>query len=189
MPTSPRRRHPANRGGTHGSRPTGDDGEPPVGDGVPDVPFCAAHVPHCRGGRRCPPMAAPPTGSRLSKNLLGYKYRREGYHRLARANTPDSVSFRRFLPFSPWRASASLQRNVARQHRREYADSARLRLKNQKSLENPSLSGAGSFAGAEMRPDKERPAENTIVLSRDLTLYGPISARQNRVCPCQAMVR
>ena len=26
------------------------------------------------------------------------------------------------------------------------------------------------------------------VLSRDLTLYGPISARQNRVCPCQSMV-
>ena len=23
------------------------------------------------------------------------------YHRLTRANTPDSVSFRRFLPFSP----------------------------------------------------------------------------------------
>ena len=63
----------------------------------------------------------------LSKNLPGYKYRREGYHRLARANTPDSVSFRRFLLFSPWLAPASL------------------RLKNQKSLENPSLAGAKQF--------------------------------------------
>ena len=39
-----------------------------------------------------------------------------------------------------------------------------------------------------MRPDKERPVENTAVLSRDLTPYGRISARQNRVCPCQPMV-
>ena len=92
------------------------------------------------------------------------------YHRSTRANTPDSASFRRFLPFSPCWASA--QR----------------RLKNQKSLENTSLPGAGSFVGAEMCPDKERPAENTAVLSRDLTQYGRISARQNRVCPCQSMV-
>ena len=73
------------------------------------------------------------------------KYPVSPHHRLARANTPDSVSFRRFLLFSPWRAPASLQRNVARQHRREYADSARLRLKKQKSLENPSLAGAEQF--------------------------------------------
>ena len=92
------------------------------------------------------------------------------YHRLTRANTPASASFRRFLSFSPWRALA------------------RLRLKNQKSLEYPSLADADSFAGAEMRPDKERPVENTAVLSRDLTPYGRISARQNRVCPCQPMV-
>ena len=67
------------------------------------------------------------TGLCLSKNLHGYKYRREGYHRLARANTPDSVSFRRFLLFPPWRAPA------------------RLRLKKQKLLENPSLAGAEQF--------------------------------------------
>jgi len=95
-----------------------------------------------------------------------YKYN----HRLTRANTPDSASFRRFLLFSSWLAPASL------------------RLKKQKSLENTSLPGAGSFVGAEMCPDKERPAENTAVLSRDLTRYGCISARQNRVCPCQSMV-
>ena len=49
------------------------------------------------------------------------------YHRLTRANTPDSVSFRRFLPFSPWLAPASL------------------RLKKQKSLENTSPAGARQF--------------------------------------------
>ena len=49
------------------------------------------------------------------------------HHRLTRANTPASVSFRRFLPFSPWRASA------------------RLRLKSQKSLVNSSLAGALQF--------------------------------------------
>ena len=74
-------------------------------------------------------MKKRPDGAlfRLSKNLPGYKYRREGYHRLARANTPDSVSFRRFLPFSSWLAPASL------------------RLKSQKSLENTSLAGAKQF--------------------------------------------
>ena len=72
------------------------------------------------------------------------------YHRLTRANTPASVSFQRFLPFSPWRAPA------------------RLRLKSQKSLEDPSLAGTGSFAGAEMCPDKERPAENTCRIVKGL---------------------
>ena len=115
--------------------------------------------------------------SRILRQLrCGFRYGGEYssifnyYHRLTRANTPASASFRRFLSFSPWRALA------------------RLRLKSQKSLEYPSLADADSFAGAEMRPDKERPAENTAVLSRDLTPYGRISARQNRVCPCQPMV-
>ena len=49
------------------------------------------------------------------------------YHQLTRADTPVTAPFRRFLPFSPWRARA------------------RLRLKNQKSLENPSLTGAEQF--------------------------------------------
>ncbi len=35
---------------------------------------------------------------------------------------------------------------------------------------------------------RKGPQKILVVLSRDLTLYGPISARQNRVCPCQAMV-
>ena len=85
---------------------------------------------------------------------------------MTRANTPDSVSFRRFLSFSSWRASASLQRNVARQHRREYADSARLHLKSQKSLENTSLAGVSSFVGAEMCPNKKRPAGNTCRIAK-----------------------
>ena len=77
-------------------------------------------------------------------------YLSTSYHRLTRANTPDSVSFRRFLPFSPWWAPA------------------RLRLKNQKSLENTSLAGASSFVGAEMCPDKKRPAENTCRIFKGL---------------------
>ena len=75
---------------------------------------------------------------------------RQLYHRLTRANTPDSVSFRRFLPFSPWLAPASP------------------RLKNQKSLENTSLAGASSFVGAEMCPDKKRPAGNTCRIAKGL---------------------
>ena len=69
---------------------------------------------------------------------------------MARANTPASVFFRRFLPFSPWRAPA------------------RLRLKKQKSLENTSLAGVNSFVGAEMCPDKKRPAENTCRIVKGL---------------------
>ena len=70
------------------------------------------------------------------------------YHRLTRANTPASVSFRRFLSFSPWRAPA------------------RLRLKSQKSLGNPSLAGAKQFYCAEMCPGKEGPAGNTCRISK-----------------------
>ena len=121
-------------------------------------------------GKRRPPRSAklplPLTQGRFSAKI-GYT----GYHQLTRANTPASASFRLFLLFSPWRASA------------------RLRLKSQKSLENPSLTGAKQFCRSEMCPDKERPAENTAVLSRDLTQYGRISVRQNRVCPCQLMVK
>ncbi|PWL80500.1 MAG: hypothetical protein DBY18_04600 [Clostridia bacterium] len=49
------------------------------------------------------------------------------YHRLTRANKPAAATFRRFLSFSPWRALA------------------RLRLKNQKSLENALAAGAKQF--------------------------------------------
>ena len=72
------------------------------------------------------------------------------YHRLTRANTPASAPLRRFLPFSPWRAPA------------------RLRIKSQKSLGNPSLAGAKQFCRAEMCPDKERPAGNTCRISKGL---------------------
>ena len=86
----------------------------------------------------------------LYRCLEFFSHKRSSYHRSTRANTPDSAPFRRFLLFSPWWAPAHL------------------RLKKQKSLENPSLSGAGSFAGAEMRPDKERPAENTCRIVKGL---------------------
>ena len=39
-----------------------------------------------------------------------------------------------------------------------------------------------------MGPDKERPAENTYRIVKGLDAVWPISARQNRVCPCQAIV-
>ena len=43
-----------------------------------------------------------------------------------------------------------------------------------------------SSAGAEMLADKERPQRILCVFSRALTQYEGISARQNRVCPCQS---
>ena len=94
------------------------------------------------------------------------------YHRLTRVNTPDSVSFRRFLPFSPWLAPASL------------------RLKNQKSLENTSLAGVKQFCRRQKCVQTRKgPQRILAVLSRDLTRYGRISERQNRVFPCQSMVK
>ena len=39
-----------------------------------------------------------------------------------------------------------------------------------------------------MRTDKERPEENTCRIVMGASRYGRISARQNRVCPCQPMV-
>ena len=74
----------------------------------------------------------------------------KSYHRLTRANTPASAPLRRFLPFSPWRAPA------------------RLRIKSQKSLGNPSLAGAKQFCRAEMCSGKERPAGNTCRISKGL---------------------
>ena len=74
-----------------------------------------------RYSRRAMPVAMSPA-PRIRTSIVSPLY-----HRLTRANTPDSVSFRRFLPFSPCWASA--QR----------------RLKNQKSLENTSLAGAEQF--------------------------------------------
>ena len=85
-----------------------------------------------------------------ASNLAMLRYEWVWYHRLTRTNTPDSVSFRRFLPFSPYWASAQL------------------RLKSQKSLENTSLAGASSFVGAEMCPDKKRPAGNTCRIAKGL---------------------
>ena len=72
------------------------------------------------------------------------------YHRLTRANTPASVSFRRFLSFSPWRAPA------------------RLCLKNQKSPKIHRWRVRSSFAGAEMCPEKKRPTENTCCIVKGL---------------------
>ena len=41
-----------------------------------------------------------------------------------------------------------------------------------------------------MLADKEKSAENTLcILKGFVTQYGGISARQNRVCPCQSTLR
>lgn len=61
------------------------------------------------------------------ENEIKCSYSKGYYHRSTRANTPANVSFRCFLPFSPWRASA------------------RLRLKSQKTFENTSPAGAEQF--------------------------------------------
>ena len=68
---------------------------------------------------------------------------------------PAGAPLRRFLPFSPWRAPA------------------RLRLKSQKSLGNPSLAGGKQFCRAEMCPDKERPVGNTCRISKGLDAVWP----------------
>ena len=107
-------------------------------------------------------------GLGLSINPPGHKYRREGYHRLARANTPASVSFRRFCSFFALVCASLAQRNVARQHRREYADSASLRLKTKNHSKIHRWQVRSSFAGAEMCPDKKRPAENTCRIVKGL---------------------
>ena len=104
------------------------------------------------------PICLAPTGSSLHRNaaasywesIIALQCYQNCYHRLTRANTPASAPLRRFLSFSPWRAPA------------------RLRLKSQKSLGNPSQAGAKQFCRAEMCPDKERPAGNTCRISKGL---------------------
>ena len=61
--------------------------------------------------------------------------------------------------------------------------------KKQKSLENSSLTGARQFCrSSKCGQTRKDPKRILAVLSRGLTQYGRISARQNRVCPCQPMV-
>ena len=77
--------------------------------------------------------------------------------------------FRRFLPFSPWLAPASL------------------RLKAQKSLKNPSLTGTLRFCRSRNVSRQGKTRREAAVLSRDLMQYRRISARHNCVCPRQSM--
>ena len=73
--------------------------------------------------------------------------------------SPDTGYFRLFSLFSFWRASA------------------RLRLKKKKSLENFSVSGAGSFYGADFCHSDKEAAVNTVVFARLLRKSGRKSAR------------
>ena len=115
-------------------------------------------------------------------------YLKKGYRQLTRANTPDSASFRRFLPFSPWRAPASLQRNVARQHRRYMPTqpACASKAKNHSKIHRWQVRAV--LPEQKCVQTRKGPQRILAVLSRGLTQYGRISARQNRACPCQLMV-
>ena len=69
---------------------------------------------------------------------------------MTKADTPASVPFRRFLPFSPWRASA------------------RLRLKSQKSLVNSSLAGALQFCRSRNIPRQGKPRREYCRIAKGL---------------------
>ncbi len=121
-------------------------------------------------------MKSPRRGAfQTVKNLPGYKWKDTiDWGR----NTPDTL-FRRFLPF----------RLGLRQPRPKSAASARicrpasLRLKNQKSLENTSLSGAEQFCRSRNVSRQEKTRREYLPYCR-LTQYGrpvkTVSALVNR---------
>jgi len=94
---------------------------------------------------------------------MWYNIPRHRYHQLTRANTPVTAPFRRFFPFSPWLAPASL------------------RLKNQKSLEKPSLTGAKQFGRSRnvSRQEKARREYRRIAKGLDAVWahFGPSKPR------------
>ena len=94
---------------------------------------------------------------------MWYNIPRHRYHQLTRANTPVTAPFRRFFPFSPWRAPASL------------------RLKNQKSLEKPSLTGAKQFGRSRNVSRQEKARREYWRIARGLDAvwahFGPSKPR------------
>ena len=137
-------------GGVSEPRPAYRHGEPPVGDGVPDVPFCAAHVPHCRGGRLVRPWQlprqAPDCQKTCSVTSIGGKdtIDWQGQTRLTACLSGAFCSFRLGLR---QQACGSKTKNHSKIHRWQVRS---------------------SFAGAEMCPDKKRPAENTCRIVKGL---------------------
>ena len=92
-------------------------------------------------------------------------------HRSTRANRTVSAAFRRFLPFSPWPASASLH------------------LKSQKTPEDPSLTGAKQLCRSRSVPGRGKDRRRVLAASpRVLPLYGRITARQSCACLCRSTV-
>ena len=90
------------------------------------------------------------------------------YHRLTRATTPGSVSFRRFCPFrlagcqprSKGTSLSSIGENMPTQ------PSGVSKTKNHSKIHRWQV--RSSFVGAEIRPDKKRPAENTCRIVKGL---------------------
>ena len=70
-------------------------------------------------------------------------------HRSTRANRTVSASFRRFLPFSPWPASASLH------------------LKSQKTPENPSLTGTKQLCRSRSVPGRGKTGGGYLLHPRE----------------------
>ena len=89
--------------------------------------------------------------------------------RLTRAHTSDSQSFRCFLPFCPWRATDAPASKRTKIPRKSKAVRCEAVLPEQKCSQT-----------------RKRPQRILCVFSRALTPYEGISARQNRVCPCQS---
>ena len=89
--------------------------------------------------------------------------------RLTRAHTSDSQSFRCFLPFCPWRATDAPASKRTKIPRKSKAVRCEAVLPEQKCSQT-----------------RKRPQRILCVFSRALTQYEGISARQNRVCPCQS---
>ena len=98
-------------------------------------------------------------------------YLSTSYHRLTRANTPDSVSFRRFFALFALACASKPASQKAKITRKYIAGRCETVLSEQKCVQT-----------------RKGPQRILAVLSRDLTQYGRISARQNRVCLCQSMV-
>ena len=78
-------------------------------------------------------------------------------------------SFRCFLPFSPWRATDAPASKRTKNPRKFKAVRCEAVLPEQKCSQT-----------------RKRPQRILCVFSRALTQYEGISARQNRVCPCQS---
>ena len=94
------------------------------------------------------------------------------YHQLTRAHTPDSMSFRRFFAFFALTGVSPPASQKTKITRKIQSCQVQAVLPEQKSVQA-----------------MKSPRAILCVLARALRRHGRFSARQNRVCPCQLMVR